>query len=304
LSKNNRDIRPFVAGCALLLTAMLWGGGFVAGKMALAGAAPLPILAWRFCGAAVLCFVLFPKRILTADRQTIRRAVMIGGIQMLSLSLQLTGLQYTSSAKQSFLCTAYVAMVPFISWLLLGQKPGLRAFLAGVIALAGIGLISLNGLTGVNRGDALSLAFAVGFGVQIVLVGKYVARDTDSVALSFYQMLSCGTAALLLCLFTGAPLTLRGGEAFAGVAYLIVGNTLLAFTLQNAAQKYTRDTIAALLLSLESVFGFVFSVLYYRDTLSLRLLLGCGLCFAAILISTLGGNSTPPTDGGKANENL
>lgn len=284
--KNSAN-KSILANCALLFTAMLWGGGFVAGKMSLTGAAPMAVLAWRFTTAAILCLIIFRRRILAAGKDTAVKACGIGLLQIASLSLQLTGLQYTTSAKQSFLCTAYVALVPFLSWAILGKRPKTTAFAAGILALAGIGFISLNGAGGINIGDVLSLCFSVGFGIQIVLVGKFVSADTDGIALTFYQLLAGGLAAAAVCMVTGTPLAVRGTEAMAGIAYLIIGNTFLAFTLQNVAQKYTKDSLAALLLSFESVFGFIFSVLYYHEVLSVRLIAGCAMCFAAVLLSVL-----------------
>ena len=275
------------ANLVLLLVAIIWGGGFVAGKMALTGADPFVILAWRFLASAVICAVIFRRRICSTPRKVAVYGICIGALQVAALSVQLMGLELTSSAKQSFLCTAYVAMTPFVSWLIVRKKPGLNAVLGGVLALAGIGLISLNGELSLNVGDVLSICFAVLFALQVVLVGKFVDKDTDSLQLTFFQFLAAGVLSLVICLVKGETLLIGGGEAWMGVAYLAVLNTCLAFILQNWAQKHTRDVVAALIISLESVFGFAFSVLYYREPLSWRLLLGGILCFAAILLNTI-----------------
>ena len=42
---------------------------------------------------------------------------------------------------------------------------------------------------------------------------------------------------------------------------------------------------AAVILSLESVFGVLFSVLFYGDPVTLKLLLGFGLIFVAVVCS-------------------
>lgn len=280
------DKKSAPACLALLMVSIIWGGGFVAGKMALTGLTPFAILAWRFGLAAILCGILFRGKILRTPGDTIRKGCIIGAVQMTALSIQLIGLQYTTSAKQSFLCTAYVAMVPFISWFILHKKPGTKAFLAGFFSLAGIGLISLNGPLSIGLGDSLSLGFALLFGIQIVLVGKYVGAETDSFQLSFFQFVSAGVLALLISLIRGDSLHCTGTEALAGVAYLVILNTVVAFLVQNMAQKYTSDTVASLILSLESVFGFLFSVLYYHDQPGIRLLTGSMLCFGAILLNS------------------
>lgn len=277
------------ANLILLLVAMIWGGGFVAGKMALTGTTAFAILGWRFSISAAVCGLLFRKRIRKTPRRVILSGICIGCLHVLALGTQLIGLGYTTSAKQSFLCTAYVAMTPWLSWLIAGKKPSVNAVLGGVLALAGIG--SIESLT-IHFGDLLSLCFAVLFGIQVVLVGKFVSRDTDSYQLTFYQFLTAGLVSLLICLLRGEPMAVSGAESLIGVAYLSVINTCLAFLLQNAAQRHTSDVMASLIISLESVFGFLFSVLYYHESLTWRLLLGGALCFAAILL-----NAAAPQEG-------
>ena len=271
----------------LLLAAVIWGGGFVAGKMALTTLKPFVILTWRFGVAAFLCFVIFFRRLLHTSVRTMCCGLAIGCIQMCALGLQLTGLQYTTSAKQSFLCTAYVVLTPFVSLLLLRSRLELRAAVAGLLSLCGIGLICLGGELQLNPGDALSLGFAALFAVQVVLTGRFVSRDTDVIQLSFFQFLSAALIALVISLLRHERFFNFGAEALAGTAYLALLNTLAAFLLQNFAQKSVKDTTAALIISLESVFGFLFSVLYYREALTWRLLLGAVLCFAAILLCSV-----------------
>ena len=273
---------------ALFLVAMIWGGGFVAGKMALSGFSPFMILTWRFLISALLCGGIFFRKIRKTPRRTIFSGCAIGCIQLLALALQLIGLNHTTPAKQSFLCTAYVAMVPFLSWAILRKKPQLRSVFAGFLALCGIGLICLNGALSVSGGDLLSLGFSLVFGVQIVLVGKFVRKDTDAIQLSFFQFLTAGLLALVICLLRRESFFTQNGEALLGMAYLAVLNTLLAFLLQNAAQKYVNGSLTALILSLESVFGFLFSVLYYHEPLTRQLIVGSILCFGAILLNSLG----------------
>ena len=67
--------------------------------------------------------------------------------------------------------------------------------------------------------------------------------------------------------------------------YLGIASTMVGFLLQNIGQKYTEPSTAALLLSMESVFGVLFSVLMLGEVLSVRMAYGCILIFVAIIIS-------------------
>ena len=269
----------------LLMAAIIWGGGFVAGKLALDSLTPFAVLSWRFTIAAVLCGIIFHRRLMKTPRQTMLYGLIIGGVQMLSLGLQLTGLQYTTSAKQSFLCTVYVALMPFLSFLLLRKSLTLRSILAGFISLTGIGLICLSGSMTLNKGDVMSLGFSLLFGIQVILTGRFVSKDTDSVQLSFFQFVTSALIALTISLIRGEELFRISATSAIGITYHGVLNTTVAFLLQNTALKHVPSNTASLIISLESVFGFVFSVLYFHEAITVRLLLGSALCFAAILLA-------------------
>ena len=164
---------------------------------------------------------------------------------------------------------------------------GDKSFVAGATALAGIGFISLKESFTIGIGDSLSVLFAVIFGVQIVLIGKLVDKDSDIAGLTFFQMLTAALAGFAVCIAQGGLTLDIGKEAIIGVVYLGVLNTFVAFMAQNYAQKYAKDTTAALIMSMESLFGFLFSVLYYKEVITVKFLAGSVLCFAAVLMNTI-----------------
>ena len=57
------------------------------------------------------------------------------------------------------------------------------------------------------------------------------------------------------------------------------------FVLQNLGQKYLSANTASIFLSLESVFGALFSVWLLHERMTGRMVLGCGLMFAAVLLA-------------------
>ena len=71
------------------------------------------------------------------------------------------------------------------------------------------------------------------------------------------------------------------------MAFLIVFASVVAFGIQNVSLAYVPPAQASLFLSLESVFGVVFSVLLYGEVLTARLVIGFILIFAAILVNEL-----------------
>lgn len=276
--------RTLLAEGVLLLVAAIWGGGFVAGKLALAELAPAAVLAWRFLGAAAVLLALFFRRILAAGARERRTGILVGVLQFLALLVQMIGLQYTTPAKQSFICVTYVVVTPLTAWLLSGERPRRNDLLAGLLALIGMGFISLRPDMPVERGDLITLGFAALFALQLTVVGKYAA-GVEAVAFSFYQFAAAGALSLAAALATNTPLTFSGGGVLAGVLYLMVINTALAMCLQNIAQKYVPSSHTAVIISLESVFGFLLSSLAFHEPITWRMLAGGGLMFGGVLLS-------------------
>ena len=272
------------ADAILLLVAVIWGGGFIAGKVALETASPLWILFIRFALAALCMGGLFFRQIKEAARENCRIGCMLGAIQFAALFIQLFALQYTTTAKQSFLAATYVLFTPFIAYFLTHKKILPQNYIASVLALAGIAFLSLRGSQSIQIGDFITLGFAILFSVQIVLIGKFSQR-CEIIPLTFYQMLSAAVLAGIAAFCTGLPAEFFSMRSCLGILYLGVINTAVAFGLQNFAQKFTAESHAALLLSLESVFGLLFSIWFYHENITLWMGIGCVLIFAALLIS-------------------
>ena len=272
------------ADAILLSVAVIWGWGFIAGKIALETASPQWILFFRFSIAAICILALFFKQIKNADKACVRWGILIGLLQFAALFVQLFALQYTTTAKQSFLAATYVLFTPFAARILYRKKILPKNYIALLLALAGIAFLSLRGSAEIQIGDFITLGFALLFSAQIVIVGN-LPEKCKTIPITFYQTLASAVFAGIAAFCTGIPNGLFSIHSWTGIVYLGVINTAVALGLQNFAQKYTSESHAALLLSLESVFGLIFSILYYGDILTLRMAIGCALIFAALLVS-------------------
>ena len=69
--------------------------------------------------------------------------------------------------------------------------------------------------------------------------------------------------------------------------YLGIGVMTLAFLFQNWSQQYLDPTTVAIIFTLEPVFAAFFGFLIGNEILTPLGWIGCGLIFAAILISVL-----------------
>lgn len=72
----------------------------------------------------------------------------------------------------------------------------------------------------------------------------------------------------------------------------------MCYLLQTASQKYVDETKAAIILSMESVFGTMFSILILHEQVTLRMVCGCIIILAAVLVSNLAdAQAEPETEG-------
>ena len=74
-------------------------------------------------------------------------------------------------------------------------------------------------------------------------------------------------------------------DAVGGIVYLGLLATALCLYMQSYGLKYAEPAIGGMLLSLESVFGVVFSIIIYHERITLRMLVGFAVIFIAILLS-------------------
>lgn len=276
----------FFSSCGLMLAAIIWGFAFVVVKNSLDLIPPIYMLAFRFTIAALgLTLIMLPKlRKLT--RQDWISGAVLGTFLFTAHAIQTIGCQYTTAGKNAFLTTIYVIIVPFLHWVINRKRPSAYAIAAACIAVVGIGLLSLQGGdTGVNIGDLLTIGCGFIYAVHIVYIDKYTETQ-DPMILTVMQMVF---AAVFSWIFApiydgGFPAAAFQPQIVTGMLYLGIFSTMLGFLLQNVGQKYTAPSTASLLLSFESVFGVLFSVIFLQEQLTMRMLLGCLLMFFAVVL--------------------
>ncbi|MHC6178607.1 DMT family transporter [Clostridium sp. JNZ X4-2] len=289
--KITAERKALTADLSLLLVALIWGGGFIAAKVALSSITPFYLLSFRFLCSGFILYVIFFKKMIKIDRQSLIAGIVLGSILYAGQTFQTIGLKYTTPGKQSFLTASYAAVVPFVSWLLTKKKPHACSVLAGLLTLMGIGFLSLQQNISISSSDSLTLLFTVVYSFQIVLIGVYAEKDINPIQLTTVQLLSAGVLTLISALVFEPHIQAVNSEGIIGVLYLIILNTTAAFLVQNIAQKYTSDTHASIILSMESVFGCFLSIILMGEVFTKKMVIGCIIIFIAVVLSKSNLNS-------------
>lgn len=269
---------------ALFMAAFIWGSSFFIMKDTVDVFPPYILLGFRFTIASILLSVVFFKKLRQINLDYIWRSGVIGLFLFLGYSTQTIGITETTPGKNAFLTAIYCVIVPFLFWAVDRSRPDIYNFMAAIVCISGIGLVSLKGDFSIGFGDAFTLLGGFLYAGHLVAVAK-LGKGKDPIIITILQF---GFAALLSwgmgVIFEKFPTRWETGNII-GLLYLAVFATAVALLFQNIGQKWTHPSAAAIILSLESVFGVMFSVMFYGEQLTLRLLIGFVLIFAAVIIS-------------------
>ena len=270
----------------LFLAAFIWGSSFFIMKDALDQLPVQYLLAIRFTAGAALLGLLCWKKWRTFTPDYLWRGAVIGGMLYTAYAIQTYGLALTTPSKNAFLTAVYCVLVPFLYWAFARVKPDRYNVLAALLCVTGGGLVSLTGDLTVNPGDGLTLLCAIFYAMHIVSVAK-VSPGKDIYLLTVFQFAFAGLYAWI-----GGALTesfpaqaLTKPEVLLPLAYLAVMATTVALLFQNVGQVWSDPASASVILSLESVFGVLCSVLFAGDQVSGRMLAGFALIFVAVVCS-------------------
>ena len=271
----------------LLLTAMIWGSSFVFQKYAVEQLSASFIVAGRFTIAGLLLLAITVRKWKTIDRGCLWGGFLAGFTMSLGQVLQTVAMGLgTSPGKSAFLTAAYCVMVPFFSWFFQKERPKKNHLLSAVICLAGIGLISLNGGGGLMLGDGITLLCSVVYALNIIAIAMY-STGRDPIVFTMVQICTAAICAWFSVAVTGGMPKAISMEAAASILYLALFCTALCLSLQTIGLKKVNATVATVILSLESVFGVLFSILLYHETVTVRMGIGFAVVFAAVLISQM-----------------
>ena len=280
----NSTLKRILPKFALFSAAMIFGSSFFIVKNTVDVFPTNFLLAIRFTIGCLLLCALFPRKLRQMDRACLWQGTVLGLLIFAGYCIQTIGLTDTTPGKNAFLTASYCILVPFLHWVVDKRRPDLYNFSAAFLCLAGIGLVSFDGSFSMRFGDAMTLVSALFFAAHIVAGARFGGKS-DPILLTIVQF---GVAAVCAWILGFATETFPKEiplNAVLGLLYLAVFATTLALLLQNVGLKYADPTSGAILLSLESVFGVLFSMIFYHEQLNFRLTAGFLLIFVAVILS-------------------
>lgn len=286
----------------LLLTALVWGVSFISQSKGVETISPLAFNGIRsMLGGLVLLPVIalldFNKKrkgqpIYKINKELLAGGIVCGVLLCLASTLQTAGMVYTSPGKAGFITALYMVIIPIIG-LLTGKKPRPVILLSVMIAIVGLYLMCIDSKFTINKGDIMIFICAFLFAGHILAV-DYFSPRVDGVKLACLQFFVCGMINLICMFFLEVPKLSDILDCGIAIGYSGIMSCGVAYTLQIVGQKYTDPTSASILMSLESVFATLATVVLVAcgwqltgGALTLREIIGCIFMFAAIILVQL-----------------
>lgn len=264
----------------LVTAAIIWGSSFVVVKDSLDYITPIWQLALRFSVAAVPAVVLAIIRRKQWNKKTVVRSLVLGVIFFLAVLFQNLGANLSSASKASFLTGTYVAFLPVIELIFIRRKITLKKGLSAFICLCGTGVLTIEKGLRFQTGDIFLLLCGIMYAVHLMYID---ISDCDGVLLHSGQIITAAVLAVITALiFEPVPVHVNL-RCMLGIVYCGIFEVFLGFFFQLVGQKNTNPSLAAIILSMESLFGLIFSVIFLGDVMSPRIIIGGLLIvFAAI----------------------
>ena len=299
----------------LFLTAMIWGAAFVAQSVSMDYIGPFTFICLRsVIGGLFLIPVIIvldgirkknqnesanvvssenilhieteeKQRLSWKNKQLIEGGIVCGIFLFFANCFQQTGIQYTTVGKAGFITTFYIIIVPLIG-LFFKKYCGILTWIGVIIALAGLYFLCITQKLTIQRGDALILCCSVLYAGQILAIDHY-NPFVDGVKMSCIQFLTGGILGAVFMLLFENPSVAMILSAAGPILYTGIMSTGVGYTLQIVGQKGLNPTVAALILSLESVFSALSGYVFLHQVLTTRELIGCVLMFIAIVLAQL-----------------
>ncbi len=270
----------------LLLTSIIWGGGFIATDVSLDSLTPLQVMTFRFLIATAVLSIIFINKLRGINRDVLKKGILIGFFLFVGFVFQTVGLKYTTVSNNAFLSAIAVIFVPLIG-LLFKKKIDRYGIIGTALTVIGVGVLTVEGnFSSINIGDILTIIGSIFYAMQIILVDSF-AKEEDVVVLTIVQIAACFLFSLIVMVIRGDLYFAHTVSGIGGVIYLGLFSTAIGLFLQVLGQKTTTETRAAIIMVTESVFGTIFAIVLLNQLLTTRVIIACIIIFVAIIISEI-----------------
>ena len=289
----------------LALANLLWAGNWITGRALRDAFDPITLNFWRWVIAA-LALAPFALPALRGKGALLRRHA--GILLLLSFtgiavfqSLVYLGLRSTTAVNAVLINSSIPLFILMCSWALERERASLRQVGGMLLSLAGIVVILSRGSPGtlleleLHAGDAWILLAMPVWGIYSVLLKR---RPAELGGLAFLFVISLAGVLMLLpfaaLMAVLAPIALPAPAEAAGVLYMGLAASVLAFICWNRGVAAVGANAAGFTVHLLPAFGTVLAILFLGETFAGYHAAGIVTILAGVLLAT---RAAPPAKG-------
>lgn len=275
------------------VTVLIWGTTFISTKILLRAFSPVTILFLRFLTGFLALLLVYPRRLRVEER---KRELYFAGAGLCGISLyylmENMALVYSFASNVGVI----ISTAPFFTAMLAhfflgGEKLRLRFFAGFAVALTGIFLISVNGMSNFQLnplGDLFALFAAMLWAVYSILTRKIGGFGYNNILVTrrifFYGLVLAFPALFFFPLDLELNQVIQPVNLF-NILFLGLGASALCFATWNAALKILGAVKTSVYIYMVPVVTAAASFLFLREEITGLALLGIFLTLAGLFIS-------------------
>jgi len=278
------------ANFLMLVATFIWGTAFVSQTTGMGAIGPFTFSFVRFFFASltVLPLMLMYERknfsTFLNNNNYIYLSFLAGFALFGGMGFQQYALLKSQVANASFLSTLYVPIVSLISRFVFRSRLHWIVWIAVLLCLYGSYLLSSNQAFDIQQSDSLLFVAAFCFAIHIIVIDIFMKQFYSPFTFGFIQYIVVFLFSMMLAFGLESPTLANIQIEWFEIIYTGVFSAGIGYTLQIIAQSKASPAPAAIILSLESVFGTLAAWILINQVLDINKILGCLAIFIGVII--------------------
>lgn len=271
------------ANLLMVIVTIFWGASYTFMMMGLESLEPYNIVALRCTIAFIVAGLIFYKKIININIQTLLYAAIQGFLLFIVFVLSLFGLDTTSASNAGFILSLSVVLVPIFVSFIERKLPSRAVMLAIVWTLLGIIILTMKESLTFQKGDILVAIAALVYSIYLILNSKFT-KSVESISYGVYQLGFTALFGIILTFIYETPSLPSTHTSWIAILGLGLICTAFCFIAQSVVQQYTSPTHTSLIFSLEPIFAAIFAMIFLGELLTIQLIIGgCFILFGNLV---------------------
>ena len=261
------------------------GTSFIFSKTLMQSLSPTSVLAVRFVLAFLILAAVFSKKLLQCSKSSLLGGVILGALYTVCMMFEMYGLRLIDSGVASLIENMAIVLVPVYVAVLTRTMPRRRTILCAVLAVMGVGFLSVTqkNTFGGGLGILLIILAAMTYGVCILTTEK-VSHNGDPITIGIIQLGTMGMLSLLFSLLRGDFCLPQTGEQWSMMLILVLLCSCFGFAFQPVGQRYVPAETAAVFTVVNPLTASIMGVAIAGETVTAAKIVGFALVLAALLL--------------------